>query len=102
MSIKCKPKKDRLLQVRLEQKHQREFEALMERRGETMSTFVRRMIVDALNADRAARKRSSRAAEKRLKEIIGNDRVNQAGGDFVPHPISWLAMSGTRATQERL
>lgn len=62
MSAKCKTKKDRLLQVRLEAKHQQEFEALMERRGETMSTFVRRMIVEALNADRTARARLRLAA----------------------------------------
>jgi hypothetical protein len=51
MNHKHRKKKDAMLRVRLEAQQQRDFEALMQRKGECMSSYVRRLIVDAIQQD---------------------------------------------------
>lgn len=45
-------KKDAMLRVRLEAQQQRDFDALTQRKGECMSSYLRRLVVEAIAKDK--------------------------------------------------
>ena len=85
MPISNTPKKDHMVRALLDPTTHAQFDALMKKKGESQSGFVRRLIIDAIETDQGMQM----SVEKTLKEIIARDANGQHGQQ------SWSPQIGT-------
>jgi hypothetical protein len=86
------PKKDCMVRALLDPDTHRKFSALMKKKGENQSGFVRRLIIDAIETDQVPR--LTPGMEQQLKDLVKHDLLSRDGDK-----LSWTPHVGVFLTQ---